>query len=149
MPIKMKAWIYPRIAETVGCHPPETGGYLGTSAGPGWINAFRYVPADRFHPNAYIPDEKSYYKVMKEWQESNIQLVGLVHSHPGTDRDHKLSSADIGSAVQLLQHYASLTRVFMFIVQSIWDNKKFEMYTYAVSLVDGKPEVASVRVELG
>lgn len=73
--------IYEEVARTIGEHPAESGGFLGSSDGE-TIDHFYFDSTAKTSPSTYSPDTATVNSILKEWNEKGVKLVGNVHSHP-------------------------------------------------------------------
>jgi len=63
---------------------PERGGVLGAKPGQP-ISKFYYDESGISTPDSYTPDYQTINSVLDIWEQENISMVGMVHSHAGDD----------------------------------------------------------------
>ena len=83
---KSKGWIitdevYNELCRTLGCRRPEQGGILGSSDGKKIDHYYHDYSAD-CTGGTYTMDVGALNKVIHDWNDNGIRLVGLIHSHP-------------------------------------------------------------------
>ena len=80
--LKMTRQVYDQICNTIGRHPPESGGILGSSDGGKTIDRFYFDATAKVTGGTYSPDTEVINRVLAHWDTQDILLVGFVHSHP-------------------------------------------------------------------
>lgn len=75
------AEVYEDIRRTIGCRKPEQGGILGSSDGR-HIDHYYFDESAERTGGSYTMNTKALNKVIHEWNDNDIQLVGVIHSHP-------------------------------------------------------------------
>ena len=80
--LHMTRQVYDQICNTIGRHPPESGGILGSSDGGKTIDRFYFDATARVTGGTYSPDTEVINRVLAHWDAQDILLVGFVHSHP-------------------------------------------------------------------
>lgn len=75
------AEVYRQIRQTLGTRKPEQGGILGSSDGL-HIDHYYFDKTASRTSASYTMDADALNKVIHEWNDNGIQLVGLIHSHP-------------------------------------------------------------------
>lgn len=73
--------VYKEIRRTIGCRKPEQGGILGSSDGRHIDYYYFDSSADRC-AGSYTMNTKVLNEVIHEWNDNDIQLIGVIHSHP-------------------------------------------------------------------
>lgn len=63
---------------------PERGGVLGAKPGQP-ISKFYYDESGISTPDSYTPDYQTINSVLDNWEQEEISMVGMVHSHAGAD----------------------------------------------------------------
>jgi hypothetical protein len=128
--------VFEEIENKIGKNTPELGGMLGSHDGM-VIDTFQFDVKGSVSRAAYSPDTNSLNKVLRQWDEKGIRLVGFVHSHPASYR--RLSGdyggkndGDIAYATGIMKAFG-LSHFFMPLVMSVADNKKFEIIPYIVN----------------
>lgn len=98
--IKLRQGVYESIVNSIGNRMPECGGVLGAGE-DGIITEYYFDETGRSEPDAYIPDVEAINRVLEEWHERGIHMVGIVHSH----REGVIapSCGDIAYGMQILQ----------------------------------------------
>jgi len=77
----MTAEVYEQIRMTIGVRKPENGGILGSSDGVHIDHYYFDATADRSSVT-YTMDHKALNEVIHKWNDNDILLVGIIHSHP-------------------------------------------------------------------
>lgn len=77
----MTAEVYAQIKETIGKRIPESGGILGSSDGV-HIDHFHFDSTAVISSVSYTMDHKALNEVIHEWNDNDIRLIGIIHSHP-------------------------------------------------------------------
>lgn len=95
-----------QINVTLGKYTVESGGILGCKNGE-----IKYLFDRACYENEYIPNTIFLNKILEEWQENNIDFIGIIHSHKERT---KLSYSDIEYARQIIKHN-NLCKVHMLI----------------------------------
>lgn len=73
--------VYEEIRRTIGCRRPEQGGILGSSDGR-HIDYYYFDESAERTSGSYTMNTKALNKVIHEWNDNGIKLVGVIHSHP-------------------------------------------------------------------
>ncbi len=108
------AEVYEEIKRTIGCRKPEQGGILGSSDGKHIDFYYFDKTADRSSAS-YTMDTKALNEVIHKWNDSGIQLVGIIHSHPqGINRP---SYGDMETAKHIIETIDVQGKFFTPIVQ--------------------------------
>lgn len=143
--IIMKKSIFQKIKETIGSLSPETGGIIGIC--DNIICEFYFDNTAYSNADCYIPNDVVINEVLEEWALNNVQFYGIVHSHPYGQT--KLSYNDIIYARQILDlisnTYAS---IYFPIIQSEFDGKPFEVYSYVIKKMKSEYKVFSVNLTI-
>jgi len=74
--------VYDQICQTIGRHPVETGGILGSSDGGKTVDHFWFDGSARTTRGTYSPNTAVLNRVIEMWNDQNVELVGVIHSHP-------------------------------------------------------------------
>ncbi len=138
------AEVYEEIRRTIGCRKPEQGGILGSSDGKHIDHYYFDKTADRSSAS-YTMDTKALNKVIHEWNDNNIQLVGIIHSHP--QGINKPSYGDMETAKHIIETIDVQGKFFTPIVQvSPKLNGEIKIYPYTFEqTVEMKPQ--AMRIE--
>lgn len=138
------AEVYDEIRRTIGCRKPEQGGILGSSDGKHIDYYYFDKTADRSSAS-YTMDTKALNKVIHEWNDNNIQLVGIIHSHP--QGINKPSYGDMETAKHIIETIDVQGKFFTPIVQvSPKLNGEIKIYPYTFEqTVEMKPQ--AMRIE--
>lgn len=131
--------VYQQIYQSIGAFPAEQGGMLGSSDGGKTIDHFYWdrqadTSCVTYSPNVGLINKK----ILPEWNEIDIKLVGFVHSHPRVS-----ISPSCGDAVYAKNLLTALDeeRFYLPIVQSECDGY-FRIYGYAAEAEEsGLPEI--------
>ena len=118
------------IKNSIGRHPAERGGMLGTNTHDNRITHFEPDTLARCTPGAYDPDLPSMNAVISQWKKQKIRFCGFVHSHPAGVR--QLSAPDEWYSGELLTAFPKLERLFLPIVMTIPDTGRFEILPFIV-----------------
>lgn len=73
--------VYDEIRRTIGCHYPEQGGILGSSDGV-HIDHYYFDSTAQRTSATYTMDAASLNEVIHDWNDHDIRLIGVIHSHP-------------------------------------------------------------------
>ena len=83
---------YQKIMSSYPIVPPENGGIIGGINGI--VNVYYHDSTEQNQVKAvYSPNVELLNKIINGWSQSGIDFMGIVHSHPMTQKD--LSSSDI------------------------------------------------------
>ena len=123
------AEVYNDICMTIGRRRPEYGGLLGSSDGV-HIDHYYFDETSERSSNVYMMDIPMCNKVIREWNDNNIELVGVIHSHPnGVTRP---SNGDLLMAKNIIETINVHGRFFTPIVQvSPKLNGEITIYPYS------------------
>ena len=77
----MTAEVYEQIRNSIGVRKPENGGILGSSDGVHIDHYYFDSTADR-SAVTYTMDHKALNEVIHSWNDNDVDLVGIIHSHP-------------------------------------------------------------------
>ncbi len=127
---KIKKAVFDEIHQKIGRHKPELGGMLGGSRKDRTISHFFFDAKADTSSVTYSPDAKTLNDVVKEWNDAGIDLIGMVHSHPGNFT--RPSGGDEVYANAFLQVCEDMDAFFMPIIRSEI-NGGFEMKGYIFS----------------
>ena len=114
--------VYDEIMNKLGKEKPELGGMLGGRSSS-YTTITKYVFDEKADVGyaEYSPNIKYLQSILDyNWSRNGIDLIGFVHSHPGSFR--KLSSADVSYAMRIIDAF-DLEYLFMPIVTSSYDYK--------------------------
>ncbi len=144
-----KSWIitaevYDEIKRTIGCRKPEQGGILGSSDGKHIDHYYFDKTADRSSAS-YTMDTKALNEVIHKWNDNDIQLVGIIHSHPqGINRP---SYGDMETAKHIIESIDVQGKFFTPIVQvSPKLNGEIQIYPYTFEqTVEMKPQAMEIE----
>ena len=75
------AEVYEEIKKTIGSRNPEQGGILGSSDGV-HIDHYYFDSMAARTPGSYSMDVVSLNREIHRWNDNDIRLVGVIHSHP-------------------------------------------------------------------
>ena len=96
--------VWNEIRATIGRHPAETGGILGSGDGGRTIDHFYFDRSAHTTGSTYKPDTAAINRVIREWNDQGVQFIGFIHSHP---RGHTVpSSEDIRYAKRIMEALA-------------------------------------------
>jgi len=79
--LRMTESVYNAIRNTIGSQPAERGGMLGSSDGS-TIDYYHYDETAATTDATYSPDVEALQKILDDWAEEGIEMMGFVHSHP-------------------------------------------------------------------
>lgn len=71
-----------KICGTIGRHPAETGGILGSSDGGRTIDHYYFDASAITTSGTYTPDLAAVNRIIADWNAGGVEFVGPVHSHP-------------------------------------------------------------------
>lgn len=130
--------VYRQIERTLGCHQPERGGLLGGCRKNGLITHFFHDDSPLLaNASTYEPNHTAVNAVLKQWNAMGIDLIGMVHSHPG---NFSLpSSADCEYARRILAHNAAIQHFFMPIVLTRVSSGRVHIVPYVVERASPLP----------
>ena len=74
--------VHNEINKTIGHTSPESGGILGSSDGGRTVDHYYFDHTANTTGSTYTPDITAVNKVISGWNDSGIQFVGFIHSHP-------------------------------------------------------------------
>ena len=74
--------VHDQICQTIGRHPAETGGILGSSDGGRTIDQYYFDYSAHTTGSTYTPDTSALNRVIAGWNTKDVDLVGAIHSHP-------------------------------------------------------------------
>lgn len=82
MSLLIKREVIESISNTLGMHPAECGGILGSNK-KNIITHFEFDKYSARYNNSYVPNI-SYLNdiIINNWESKNIKFCGLIHSHP-------------------------------------------------------------------
>lgn len=145
MKIKITKKVYEEIKNTVGKKIPETGGMLGLDNN-GIISHYVFDKNAVVGGAEYNPNVNFLQKIIDQWMDNNIKLIGFVHSHPNTFMQP--SYADLDYAKEIIDIF-SLDFLFLPIIKSSY-SATFEIYPYVIKLdKKGKPYEELVQLFIG
>lgn len=140
------AEVYDEICKTIGCRRPEYGGLLGSSDGE-HIDHFYFDATSERSSGVYMMDIPACNKVIHEWNDNDIELVGVIHSHPhGVTRP---SHGDLLMTKNIIESINVHGRFFTPIVQvSPKLNGEIKIYPYSFEQsVEMKTPIMEVETE--
>ena len=106
--------VYEEIRRTIGCRKPEQGGILGSSDGR-HIDYYYFDGSAERCAGSYTMNVKVLNSIIREWNDNDIQLIGVIHSHPqGVTRP---SHGDMLTAKHIIESINVEGRFFTPIVQ--------------------------------
>lgn len=73
--------VYQQICDTIGRHPAETGGLLGSSDGVR-IDHYYFDVTANCTGGTYTMDYHALNNVIHRWNDVDINVIGFIHSHP-------------------------------------------------------------------
>ena len=140
----MTAEVYEQIKSTIGCRRPEQGGILGSSDGKHIDHYYFDKTADRTSAS-YTMDTKALNEVIHNWNDNDIRLVGIIHSHPYGIT--KPSYGDMETAKRIIESIDVQGRFFTPIVQvSPKLNGEITIYPYTFEqTVEMKSQPMEIR----
>lgn len=123
------AEVYDEICKTIGHRRPEYGGLLGSSDGV-HIDHYYFDATSERSADVYMMDIPACNKVIHEWNDNDIELVGVIHSHPnGVTRP---SHGDLLTAKNIIESINVHGKFFTPIVQvSPKLNGEITIYPYS------------------
>lgn len=123
------AEVYDEICKTIGCRRPEYGGLLGSSDGV-HIDHYYFDATSERSAGVYMMDIPACNKVIHEWNDNDIELIGVIHSHlNGVTRP---SHGDLLMAKNIIESINVHGRFFTPIVQvSPKLNGEIKIYPYS------------------
>lgn len=124
---RIKKAVFDDIQQKIGRYKPELGGMLGGNRKDRTITHFFFDAKADTSSVTYSPDTKTLNAVVKEWNDAGIDLIGMVHSHPGDFT--RPSGGDEVYANAFLQACEEMDAFFMPIIRSEI-NGGFEMKGY-------------------
>lgn len=123
------AEVYDEICKTIGCRRPEYGGLLGSSDGV-HIDHYYFDATSERSAGVYMMDIPACNKVIHEWNDNDIELMGVIHSHP--NRVTRPSHGDLLMAKNIIESINVHGRFFTPIVQvSPKLNGEIKIYPYS------------------
>lgn len=140
------AEVYDEICKTIGCRRPEYGGLLGSSDGV-HIDHYYFDATSERSSGVYMMDIPACNKVIHEWNDHDVELVGVIHSHPhGVIRP---SSGDLLMAKNIIESINVHGRFFTPIVQvSPKLNGEIKIYPYSFEqTVEMKTPLMEIETE--
>ncbi|WP_319470095.1 ThiF family adenylyltransferase [uncultured Pseudodesulfovibrio sp.] len=140
--LKMSGIVYNQIFLFIGSHPAERGGILGMDK-DGVIRHFIPDAGAKTSYASYSPDVAFLNPRISQWKRKGITFCGVVHSHPrGIIQP---SEADRQYAAQILKIFKSIDRLWLPIVQSSIDSKRFDILGYYAELEGKKHKKCRIR----
>ena len=123
------AEVYDEICKTIGSRRPEYGGLLGSSDGE-HIDHYYFDATSKRSAGVYMMDIPACNKVIHEWNDNGVELVGVIHSHPhGVTRP---SHGDLLMAKNIIESINVHGKFFTPIVQvSSKLNGEIKIYPYS------------------
>ena len=73
--------VYEEIRQTIGRKRPEQGGILGSSDGK-HIDHYYHDKTAACSGGTYTMNAAALNRVIHEWNDNDVQLIGVIHSHP-------------------------------------------------------------------
>jgi proteasome lid subunit RPN8/RPN11 len=130
--IKIAGDVWQQIRSTVGTLSPERGGILGGNPATGHVARFFFDARAESSNTTYSLDADRINPVIQAWNDNDIHLLGVLHSHPGGLEEP--STQDIEFAFRLLMRSdnAALQYFLIPIVQTSADGQ-FSMRLFAVT----------------
>lgn len=140
--------VYEHIKNTIGSKPPETGGLLGGDRARGMVTHFYYDTTSCRSGAAYTPDIRAAARVLKEWNDQGVRLIGVVHSHPSSFS--RPSGADCQYVERILQANRKEDMRFFLtpIVESSAGGGRFKMNFFVASLTPRGLKMEQHRYQL-
>jgi len=89
--VKVSCELINRIMDLLGSTDYESGGLLGSSNGD-VVDTLYFDIGRRCSYTDYFPNVSLWEEQLQKWSESQIQLVGIIHSHINSE---KLSEKDV------------------------------------------------------
>jgi molybdopterin/thiamine biosynthesis adenylyltransferase/proteasome lid subunit RPN8/RPN11 len=132
MPIKkltITRQVYDQICRTIGRHPAETGGMLGSGDGGNTIDHYYFDHTAITTDATYSPDSEVLNHILSAWNAKGVELAGFIHSHPrGCTAPSQGDARYVKAIMEALDVHGSL---FMPIVQvSNPPDGKVEIHPY-------------------
>jgi len=86
--------VYDQFCDKIDRSPAETGGIIGSSNNGSIVDHFYFDQSAHTTGSTYSPDTEALNRVISEWNDNGIRLVGFIHSHPRgssspSNEDHK------------------------------------------------------------
>jgi molybdopterin/thiamine biosynthesis adenylyltransferase/proteasome lid subunit RPN8/RPN11 len=135
------------VHATVGSRPPETGGMLGGSRLDAIVRHFRFDETASVSGVTYSPDHKALTALLKdEWNPRGDNLLGFVHSHPGSFR--RPSTGDMRYAAEMLRRNPELDELLVPIITRWPQDPVADFASYAIHLQNGEPCVRQLDLEV-
>ncbi|HCC34154.1 MAG TPA: hypothetical protein DEQ02_00355 [Ruminococcaceae bacterium] len=82
MELTITKQVYDQICGTIGRHPAETGGILGSGDGGKTVDHYYFDYSAHTTGGTYSPDTAVINQVITGWNAKDIEIVGVIHSHP-------------------------------------------------------------------
>ena len=125
--------VYEEIKEAFETHIPECGGVLGASpSNP--ITRFYFDITGKSSTDSYTPDYLAINKVLDQWAEEDIRMVGIIHSHAD---DGDFPSCGELVYCERIMKAGDYDRFYLPIVTM----SPFAMIPYVVEIFDGRINV--------
>ena len=71
-----------QINQTIGRFSPETGGILGSSDGGKTVDHYYFDHSAKTSSGTYSPDTATVNHIIAMWNQKDVELIGVIHSHP-------------------------------------------------------------------
>lgn len=139
MQILIDNFVYKEILNTIGEIDSESGGILG---GKGLhCQKFYFDSTSTNSSNTYKPNILKTNEMIKQWYDSDIEFIGIIHSHPKNIK--QLSYSDKQYAYRLMK-LNSFSHFIMIICICGPTKKDFSMNGYL--LTEGTKEIKKLNI---
>lgn len=128
--IEINQQIYDEMRSALLSIMPECGGVLGAKQGQP-VSKFYFDVSGVSTRNAYIPDHVAINSILEQWEQENIIMVGIAHSHAGENTTP--SCGDLFYCERILQANPGLHQFLL----PIMSCKSKELQLYVCMLKDG------------
>ena len=113
--VSMTKQVLDQIEQSIGRHPAETGGILGSSDGGRTIDHYYFDAAAHRTSSTYTPNIREINRIIADWNSRGILFMGMIHSHPKGCT--KPSEGDLEYAKAIISNVDVNGKLYMPIVQ--------------------------------
>ena len=122
--------VYDQLCQTIGRHPAEMGGILGSSNGGEIIDHYYFDFSAHTTSGTYTPNIAILNRVISTWNDKGVELVGFIHSHPAGST--KPSEGDFRYVKEIMRALDVRGKFFMPIINvNSSANGQIKIYSYA------------------
>lgn len=139
--------VYNEIEKRIGNQPAETGGMLGGNRETGIVTHFHFDESASCSAATYSPDYQTLSQLLSEdWNPKGINLLGFVHSHPGSMAYP--SGGDMTYASRILASNSAMQNLLMPIVVTKPNAGRFELVPFSAVRQGRSVEIQSMKFEI-